>query len=157
VAAFSRIFVIQAFFLNLHKRLKKFLLRRTSVCKRGLNSPTRAWYEWWAFLALVTLVVASLNSLSHHGLALDDGRLSSAERARAFFRASESVSAYSSNCSVVGYLQLCSAVSFASDFCSSWEKNLAHSAGSILFVQYLIPSVFSISLRPWSTLNLMAL
>ena len=111
----------------------------------------------WIILASATLFAALLRSWSHQGLALEEGRLSFAERAIASCIALDKVSVYSSSWAIDGSALLWREVRRGSVLFNSWLKCRDHSEGSTLLMLYLMPSILSISCLLLSMVNLIAL
>ena len=153
----SRVLLAHSFFLNLHSRLKKFLFRVILVCRGALCSPVSCWNDCCASLALATFFAAEASSGSHQGLALSDGERSLAALAIAFWIVIERVVAYSSNWSSVGESLVKKVLSELETSLSSSSKHLIQSPGATLFIEYFIPSVLLISLRPWLIVNFIPL
>ena len=157
VEAPSRVWLTQAFFLNLQSLLKKFLAQAISVWRLWSNSLVRLWCVWLAHLADPTALEASESSLSHQGFDWAVGLCSDAVWAMVFWMASESVSAYVSSWSFEGDLLERRGVSVCSALVSSSSSVLDHSSGSTFFVLNLMGKKSGMSLRPWSMVKVMVL
>ena len=143
--AFSRVWLSQDLFLNLHSRLKKFLLRMRLVWSVRSYSPVRFWWVWRAALDIDISLVALESSLSHQGFAFDEGLLRGAASASAFWIVSERVVAYWSSWLLEGDSLVSSGASMWSAFISSCSKSLPHSSGSTFWMLNLGGSRFGIS------------
>ena len=108
----------------------------------------------WIILASATLFAVLLRSWSHQGLALEEGRLSFAERAIASCIALDKVSVYSSSWAVDGSVLSWREVRRGLVLFNSRSKCRDHLEGSTLLMLYLMPSMLLISCLPLSMVNL---